>query len=128
MIDHLSIGVADIERSRSFYDSVFAPLGARRVRNDEPAPGRHVSGYGTDKSWFFWISNTVSVPLPEGQHIAFQASRRAAVDAFYKAALAAGGKDNGKPGLRPQYHPDYYGAFIIDPDGYRIEAVCRNPE
>jgi catechol 2,3-dioxygenase-like lactoylglutathione lyase family enzyme len=129
MIDHLSLGVRDLARSRAFYDAVLAPLGYRRMFDVEDA-----SGYGRselhplkEQALPFWIARNDDGPALNG-HVCFSAPARGAVDAFYAAALAAGGRDNGKPGLRPEYHPSYYAAFIIDPDGYRIEAVRHQPE
>lgn len=120
MIDHLSITVSNMVRGRVFYDAALASLGAKRVMDVEES----ASGYGNDWKPVFWIQ--AGVPALEG-HIAFQAANRAMVDAFYVAALAAGAKDNGAPGLRLHYHPNYYGAFVIDPDGNRLEAVCHGP-
>ena len=129
MIDHLSIGVGDLKRSRAFYDAALAPLGYRRLFDLVDT-----SGYGRDEphplkeqALPFWIGAE-----PEGAplngHICFRAPDRAAVDAFHKAALAAGARDNGAPGLRPHYHASYYAAFIVDPDGNRIEAVRHEAE
>ncbi len=131
MIDHISLAVTDIDRSRAFYDRALAALGARRVMDVDDAPGFAGSAYGTDHPTF-WISGSrpprpIATP-PHSQHTAFAAADRAAVDAFYREALAAGGRDDGPPGLRPEYHPDYYAAFIIDPDGHRVEAVCHRPD
>lgn len=126
MLDHLSLGTGDLARSKAFYDAALAPLGCRMVME---FPG--TVGYGpSPQAPQFWIGacpegKTISPGL--GTHIAFAAPNRAAVDAFYAAAIAAGGQDNGKPGLRPNYHPNYYGAFVIDPDGHRVEAVCHLP-
>jgi len=128
LIDHVSLGVSNLEKSRSFYDAALKPLGCRRVYDLEI-----LSGYGTSEDKpSFWIAGPGAVELNvvplSGSHVAFAAPSRAAVDAFYAAAMAAGGRDNGKPGLRPQYHENYYGAFVIDPDGHHIEAVCHRPE
>lgn len=124
MIDHISIGVADIGNARQFYDAVLGPLGYRCV-----SPGETSLGYGPDSA-AFWIS-AVARPVPadpgSGLHICFSAPTRESVAAFHAAALAAGGRDNGPPGLRPDYGDDYYAAFVIDPDGYRIEAYCGRP-
>ncbi len=129
MLDHISLGVANLARARKFYDAALKPLGFRMVW---AVPGSGY-GYGASKDApKFWIG----LPLAKrrkaracaGSHVAFQAESRKAVAAFYKAALKAGGKDNGKPGLRPEYHPNYYGAFVFDPDGHAIEAVCHRPE
>jgi catechol 2,3-dioxygenase-like lactoylglutathione lyase family enzyme len=122
MFDHVSLAVADVGRARAFYDAALAPLGARVVFVHE-----QWAGYGRDKPQF-WIGPGVpGAPRPR-THVAFAAASRAQVDAFHAAAIAAGGTDNGAPGLRPHYHPDYYGAFVLDPDGYNVEAVCHKPE
>ena len=120
MIDHITFGVSDFDRSTAFYDKAFAPLGVRRLF-DAPGEAR-ATGYGDARPWF-WIAEQDAT---RGKlHIALEAADRAAVDAFYAAALAAGGADNGPPGIRAHYDPDYYGAFVLDPDGHNIEAVCR---
>ena len=130
MIDHLSVTVADIERARRFYDAVLAPLGGRRMMDVEDEPEFVAAGYGTREGEpAFWIgagkpARGVPAP-PDGQHVAFTAPDRGAVDAFHRGALAAGGRDNGAPGIRAQYHAHYYAAFVIDPDGNHIEAVCH---
>jgi catechol 2,3-dioxygenase-like lactoylglutathione lyase family enzyme len=121
MIAHVSIGVRDIERSKRFYDAAMEPLGYKCLRAARSLVGY---GYGRD-SIAFWVvqaEHPVSADKESGLHFCFAAPEAAAVDAFYTAALRAGGRDNGAPGLRPIYGPDYYAAFIIDPDGYRIEA------
>jgi catechol 2,3-dioxygenase-like lactoylglutathione lyase family enzyme len=124
MIDHISIGVADIARAKRFYDAALAPLGYRCL--SESGGGL---GYGADAP-AFWVS-TVAHPVPpdeeSGLHVCFAAPSRGAVDAFHAAALAGGGRDNGPPGLRAEYSPQYYAAFAIDPDGYRVEAYCGAP-
>jgi catechol 2,3-dioxygenase-like lactoylglutathione lyase family enzyme len=119
MLDHISLGVADFERAASFYDKALAPLGLKRLMGDAT-----YAGYG-DTRPFFWIGagGTSRGPV----HVAFAAESRPSVDAFHKAALAAGGQDNGGPGLRTHYHPNYYGAFVFDPEGHNIEAVCHTP-
>lgn len=121
MINHVSIGVADIERTQKFYDTAFKPLGYTRLSTGEGS-----LGYGKDQValWIGRAKKPVSANMESGLHFCFDAPSRKAVDAFYKAALAAGGRDNGKPGLRADYGPNYYAAFVIDPDGYRIEAFC----
>ena len=130
MIDHISIRVGDLERSRVFYDRVLATLGYERNLDIDEAD-YEASGYGPGHEPGFAIGvgkEPMPPPQPEiGQHIAFAAADRAAVQRFYDEAIAAGGRDNGAPGLRPEYHPNYYAAFIIDPDGYHIEAVCHQP-
>lgn len=127
MIDHIGIPVADFDAARAFYDKAMAPLGASLLMMvpAEYTGGAKVGGYGRDRPVFWLSEDTAS---SESRHIAFTARSRAEVDAFYKAALAAGGRDNGAPGLRPHYHPNYYGAFVFDPDGNNVEAVCHNPE
>ena len=119
MLDHLTLGVSDLARSRHFYDAALWPLGLSVLHEvfDQ------FVGYGESGRPYFWIGLTAGGPGPV--HVAFAAADRAAVDAFYQSALAAGGRDNGSPGLRPQYSPSYYGAFVLDPDGANIEAVCR---
>jgi catechol 2,3-dioxygenase-like lactoylglutathione lyase family enzyme len=127
VLAHISIGVKDVERSKRFYDTAMAPLGYRCVR---PARSMTGYGYGTD-SISFWVMSAerpVVADEKSGLHICFAASTPAAVDAFHAAALQAGGRDNGAPGLRSAYGPNYYAAFVIDPDGYRIEAYCGPSE
>jgi catechol 2,3-dioxygenase-like lactoylglutathione lyase family enzyme len=121
MLDHVTIGVTDLDRARDFYDHALKPLGIERLYAD----GETYSGYGAGRKAFFWIGWRDEVL--SGAHIAFAAPDRAAVEAFYAAAIKAGGRDNGKPGLRPQYRANYYGAFVLDPDGHNIEAVCYAP-
>jgi catechol 2,3-dioxygenase-like lactoylglutathione lyase family enzyme len=119
MLDHVTIGTSNLARAVEFYDRALKPLGIERLFAD----GQTASGYGVDKKAFFWIGTRDVVMT--GTHVAFAAPDHATVDAFHAAALAAGGRDNGAPGLRPHYHPDYYGAFVLDPDGHNVEAVCR---
>jgi len=128
MIDHLGINVADFDASKAFYDKAMAPLGALLLHMvpSEYTGGAKVGGYGRDRP-VFWLSDQAA-EQKSTQHVAFTARSRAEVDAFHAAALAAGGKDNGGPGLRPHYHPDYYGAYVFDPDGNNVEAVCHAPE
>ena len=126
MLDHITFSVADFARASAFYDQALAPLGISRLVGvtAEQSGGAAFAGYGGTRP-FFWIGDG---EVSKGQlHIAFTAADRASVDAFYQAALAAGGLDNGAPGLRPHYDPDYYGAFVLDPEGRNIEAVCRTP-
>jgi catechol 2,3-dioxygenase-like lactoylglutathione lyase family enzyme len=119
MIDHLGISVTDLDRSIAFYTQALAPLGYELLMT---FPG--VAGFGADKKPEFWIAvGEAKQPI----HVAFHAKGRAVVREFHAAAVAAGGKDNGPPGVRPQYHEHYYGAFVHDPDGHNIEAVCHEP-
>jgi catechol 2,3-dioxygenase-like lactoylglutathione lyase family enzyme len=121
VLAHVSIGVKDVDRSKRFYDAALRPLGYRCIRAARSTTGY---GYGADAISFWILSAERPVPPDEksGLHICFAAPTRAAVEDFHAAALQAGGRDNGVPGLRPAYGPDYYAAFVIDPDGYRIEA------
>jgi len=127
MLDHVGILVADWNKAKAFYDAAFAPLGFTllTVVPEQFTGGVKVGGYGQAKPDFWMTESAVTGP---GRHYAFSASSRAAVDAFYAAALATGGTDNGAPGPRPHYHANYYGAFVFDPDGNNIEAVCHLPE
>jgi catechol 2,3-dioxygenase-like lactoylglutathione lyase family enzyme len=135
MIDHIGLRVADLARSKAFYDAAFAPLGIDVLMTigAEVTGGSAVLGYGPRADGrdiqagkpSFWISQEDALTGP--MHVAFVAQTRAAVDAFHAAALAAGGVDNGPPGVRPHYHPNYYGAFVLDPDGRNVEAVCHGP-
>ena len=128
MIDHIGFPVSDYERSKAFYGQALAPLGYQLFReypSSQTESGSPACGFGKDGKPDFWIGG--EGPLRGVLHVAIAADTRAAVDAFYCAALAAGGTDNGAPGLRPQYHPSYYGAFVLDPDGHNIEAVCHSP-
>lgn len=121
MLNHVSIGVKNIARTKAFYDAALKPLGFSCLSE---SPGS--LGYGA-KEVQFWISETdkpVKADMASGLHFCFDAPSRKAVDQFHMAALKQGGKDNGKPGLRADYSPTYYAAFLIDPDGYRIEAYC----
>lgn len=128
MIDHMGIDVKDLAASRAFYGACLAPLGYAQVMEVTPEQtgSYHGIGYGKDGKPDFWIGTADKHQT--ALHIAFAASSRADVDAFYEAAIAAGGKDNGRPGIREHYHPDYYGAFVYDPNGNNIEAVCHKPE
>ncbi|MCB8876591.1 VOC family protein [Acidisoma silvae] len=121
MLDHVTIGVTDFAKARVFYDAALAPLGIASMASD----GATFAGYGDGEKAFFWIG--LKDKPQSGVHVAFTALDRAAVDRFYAAAIAIGGRDNGAPGLRPHYHADYYGAFVLDPDGHNIEAVCHAP-
>ncbi|MBN9316354.1 MAG: VOC family protein [Devosia sp.] len=124
-LDHVAISTADYATSLAFYEKALAPLGIRTHMKFEGEEG-NVAGLGSDMP-FLWIGD--GGKLTGGRvHLAFRADNRAAVDAFYAAAIAAGGTDNGPPGLRPHYHQNYYAAFVFDPDGHNIEAVCHAPE
>ncbi|OCW57728.1 VOC family protein [Hoeflea olei] len=127
MIDHIGVHVRDFAAASRFYDAAFAALGSSMVMTvpKEYTGGVQTAGYGREKP-YFWI--TEGAPQTPPVHVALAAGSRAEVDAFYQAAMAAGGSDNGAPGLRPHYHPNYYGAFVRDPDGNNIEAVCHRPE
>lgn len=127
MFDHFGITVRDFDRARQFYDAALAPLGSSFLVQvpAEYTNGVKVGGYGPSGPAFWLTEGDAQRPIV---HIAFAAKTRAEVDAFYAAAMAAGGRDNGKPGLRPHYHATYYGAFVLDPDGNNIEAVCHAPE
>ena len=121
MFDHLGMGVTDYEASKSFFLKALQPLGVAVVME-----GPYGLGLGSNNKPSLWLTQVLEKPTP--LHIAFTAATRRQVDDFHRAALAAGGKDNGAPGLRPHYHRDYYGAFVIGPDGHNIEAVCHRPE
>ena len=121
MFDHVSIGVSDIKQAGAFYDAVLKPLDVTRLHDGDTA-----LGYGEKSAglWLLAANRPVKADMESGLHFCFEAKSRGAVDGFYAAALKAGGKDNGKPGVRADYSPNYYAAFVIDPDGYRIEAYC----
>jgi catechol 2,3-dioxygenase-like lactoylglutathione lyase family enzyme len=121
MFDHVSIGVSDIPRARQFYDAALAPLGYKRLSDGETSLGYGAKGVGL---WIGAATRPVKADMESGLHFCFVAPDRKSVDAFHAAALKAGGKDNGKPGVRADYSPNYYAAFVIDPEGYRIEAYC----
>jgi catechol 2,3-dioxygenase-like lactoylglutathione lyase family enzyme len=124
VIDHISIGVSDLEVSRRFYLAALAPLGFGEL--GEYSDDAHDRAFGPDGIDDFIIST--NYPANGGGHIAFAAESREQVDAFHTAALQAGGTDNGAPGIRPAYSPGYYGAFVLDPDGYNVEAVYHEPQ
>ena len=129
MIDHVGFAVADAEVSRRFYEAALAPLGItllKTVAPEQTEAGGTVHAFGRDGYPFFWVGDKERVG--EGTHVAFAVGTRAEVDAFHAAALAAGGRDNGAPGVRAHYGPTYYAAFVCDPDGHNIEAVCRVPQ
>jgi catechol 2,3-dioxygenase-like lactoylglutathione lyase family enzyme len=121
MIDHVGFGVSDFERSKQFYGRALAPLGIELLME----PLAQAAGFGSDGKPFFWIEG--DRPAQEGLHVAFACEGRDLVDAFHEAAIAAGGADNGPPGPRPIYHEHYYGAYVLDPDGNNVEAVCHRP-
>jgi catechol 2,3-dioxygenase-like lactoylglutathione lyase family enzyme len=128
MFDHIGLAVADLPRSLRFYSSALAPLSISvlvQLTAEQTGTDAHAGFGGADGKAFFWIGT--GAQRSASVHVAFAAPTRAQVDAFYQAALAAGGRDNGAPGIRAQYHPDYYGAFVLDPDGHNIEAVCHTP-
>jgi catechol 2,3-dioxygenase-like lactoylglutathione lyase family enzyme len=127
MIDHIGLGVSDYEKAKAFYARALKPLGIAMIMEVGAERGHNSAcGYGKGRKPFFWISDEAKASEPI--HVAFLAPDRNTVDLFYKEAVAAGGKDNGAPGIRARYHPDYYGAFVCDPDGNNIEAVCHEPE
>lgn len=120
ILDHIGIGVSDFDRSVAFYEKALAPLGITLVKKYEG----HAAGFGVGGKPDFWLG---AGGVSKGVHVAFRTNSRALVRAFYEAALAAGATDNGPPGTRPMYHENYYGAFVRDPDGHNIEAVCHEP-
>jgi catechol 2,3-dioxygenase-like lactoylglutathione lyase family enzyme len=127
MFDHIAVTVASFPRSKAFYEAALKPLGMAVVMDvtAEETGGYQGAGFGAGDKPIYWIGT--GEKAKGGTHVAFTAETRAEVDAFYKAAIAAGGRDNGPPGLRSHYHPNYYGAFVLDPDGNNIEAVCHKP-
>jgi catechol 2,3-dioxygenase-like lactoylglutathione lyase family enzyme len=124
MLDHVILNVADYEAARRFYTGALAPLGWEVVMDFE-GEGTPGTGFGYDRKPYLWIAARGEPSAPV--HVALASPDRATVDAFHAAAIAAGGIDNGPPGIRAQYHPNYYGAFALDPDGNNIEAVCHLP-
>jgi catechol 2,3-dioxygenase-like lactoylglutathione lyase family enzyme len=127
MLDHIGFSVSDYPRSKAFFEKALAPLGIAVIMEVtvEQTGGYQGCGFGSERKPYFWIGT--GQPLAGRLHVAFVAKTRAEVDAFYQAALAAGATDNGPPGVRPHYHPSYYGAFVIDLDGHNVEAVCHAP-
>lgn len=121
MIDHLTLKVTDLQRSKQFYLALLQPLGYR-LSFDNDFVASFATATSTDPGGDFWLSQGT----PTYNHVAFNAANHAMVVAFHQAGIAAGGQDNGQPGLRPQYHAGYYAAYILDPDGYNIEAVCHD--
>ena len=127
MIDHLGISVSNHAASKTFYTKALAPLGigvVMEVPKEVSKGPSDYTGLGANNKPFFWIGEGKTA---SAMHLCFVAETRAAVDAFYQAAIAAGAKDNGKPGIREHYHPNYYGAFVIDLNGVNLEAVCHKP-
>lgn len=127
MIDHIGFPVSDYQRAKAFYQKALAPLGYSLVMEvtQKDRPGEPAAGFGANGKPDFWIGGEGGLNKP--MHVAILAKDRAAVAAFYHAALAAGARDNGAPGVRAHYHANYYGAFVLDPDGHNIEAVCHTP-
>ena len=121
LIDHIGLSVSDYERSKAFYSKVLAPLDVTLIMEV-----KGFAGFGKRGKPEFWIGESPNTQVP--MHIAFVAENREAVRQFYDTAIQAGAKDNGAPGIREIYHPNYYGAFVLDPDGHNIEAVCHEPE
>jgi catechol 2,3-dioxygenase-like lactoylglutathione lyase family enzyme len=122
VLDHVSLNVSDYGRSRDFYSQALAPFGLSLLME----PVARMGGFGADGKPWFWITD-LRKPTTENVHVAFTAPDREIVDAFHAAAVAAGGTDNGPPGVRELYHPTYYGAYVLDPDGNNVEAVCHKP-
>jgi catechol 2,3-dioxygenase-like lactoylglutathione lyase family enzyme len=121
MLDHITINVRDLRRAKNFYDQALRPLGIECLYIEVDG----FVGYGASSEAFFWLGQKNSQQT--SVHVAFRTEDRGTVDRFYEEALNAGGQDNGPPGIRACYHPDYYGAFVLDPDGHNIEAVCHTP-
>jgi catechol 2,3-dioxygenase-like lactoylglutathione lyase family enzyme len=128
MIDHTGVVVSDYDKSKRFYSATLSSIGYALLAEFPAAQTGHtdVAGFGQPPKTDFWVikGNPNKPPV----HVAFRVETRAAVDAFYRAAIDAGGRDNGGPGIRAHYHPNYYGAYVLDPDGHNIEAVCHSPE
>jgi catechol 2,3-dioxygenase-like lactoylglutathione lyase family enzyme len=127
VIDHTGVRVSDLAKSKAFYRAALAPIGYQLLVEfpAEVTGSDEVAGFGVPPKADFWVA--AGAPNKPPVHVAFRVSERARVDAFHAAALTAGGRDNGAPGPRPHYHADYYGAFVLDPDGHNIEVVCREP-
>jgi catechol 2,3-dioxygenase-like lactoylglutathione lyase family enzyme len=128
MIDHTGLIVSDFEKSKAFYLTTLQPIGYSLIANIPASVTGHtdVAGFGENGKPDFWISR--GTPNKPAIHVGFRVATRALVEAFYSAAMSAGANCNGAPGVRAHYHPDYYGAFVLDPDGHNIEAVCHSPE
>jgi catechol 2,3-dioxygenase-like lactoylglutathione lyase family enzyme len=127
MIDHTGVAVSDFDKSKTFYRTALEPIGFELLFefSAEVTGFADVAGFGEQPKAEFWINR--GEPNKPPVHVAFRVRKRSLVDAFYSAALVAGGRSNGAPGLRPHYHSDYYGAFVLDPDGHNIEVVCHEP-
>jgi catechol 2,3-dioxygenase-like lactoylglutathione lyase family enzyme len=125
MIDHTGIIVSDFEKSKKFYTEALNPIGYRLLLEfpSSVTGSTNVAGFGEPPKTDFWVAQ--GTPNDPRIHVAFRVGKRSLIDAFHQAALTAGGRDNGAPGPRPQYHPNYYGAFVLDPDGHNIEVVCH---
>jgi catechol 2,3-dioxygenase-like lactoylglutathione lyase family enzyme len=128
VLDHVSLGVSDLERSRRFYDAALRPLGIVRIIDFGEGRGSDYGAMAGSLGVEFTITVEPNVAPSRGMHLCIRAPNRDAVSAFHSAALMSGGRDDGAPGLRPHYHASYFGAFVLDPDGHRIEAVCHAPE
>jgi catechol 2,3-dioxygenase-like lactoylglutathione lyase family enzyme len=128
MIDHTGVTVSHFGASKAFYSQALAPIGYSLVVEFPAAVTGHadVAGFGVAPKPDFWIAE--GSPNVPPIHVAFRVEKRALVDAFYKAGIKAGGRDNGGPGVRAHYHPNYYGAFVLDPDGHNVEVVCHEPQ
>ncbi|ENA27859.1 hypothetical protein HMPREF1487_09042 [Pseudomonas sp. HPB0071] len=126
VIDHVGLGVSDISHAKAFYEAALRPLGIELLMTIEanpPGSAPRRLGFGSEGKPFFWLH---AAPVPShGAHMALIAQSREAVEAFYAVAIAAGGKDNGAPGIRPHYHSNYYAAYLLGPDGVNLEAVCQ---
>jgi catechol 2,3-dioxygenase-like lactoylglutathione lyase family enzyme len=120
MIDHIGLGVSNYQQSKKFYETALKAINYELIMEFD-----NVGGFGENKKPDFWISQEEKPS--QKIHVCFACENHEKVDAFYKAAMEAGGKDNGPPGIRAEYHPHYYGAFVLDPDGNNIEAVCHKP-
>lgn len=128
MIDHTGIIVSDFEKSKKFYTEALNPIGYRLLLEfpSSVTGSTNVAGFGEPPKTDFWVAQ--GTPNDPRIHVAFRVGKRSLIDAFHQAALTAGGRDNGAPGPRPQYHPNYYGAFVLDPDGHNIEVVCHEAQ